>query len=228
MKKFATFFAIALFLGLTAVTWAEKGAEKGKKKAATCPISKKAISKDVFVKVNGKKTFFCCKGCVTPYLTKVLKIEDAGPVKCPLSGKPAKAETGLIHKTVKSVSFCCNNCQKSYLKKNKLEVVDKGPSKCPVSGKPAKAAHSVNVNGEKVYFCCANCPKGYVKKLGVAKTKGAAKCPISGKPGKPETAVFHVSHKKVYFCCNNCQATYAKKNFAKKGPAKGKRKKKDA
>ncbi len=215
MKKLVA-CSILMFLGLTSVTWAEKDS---KKKAVNCPISKKAVSKDVFVEVNGQKTFFCCKGCVKPYETKVLKVVDAGPAKCPKSGRPSKAATGLIHRTAKTVAFCCNNCQKGYLKKNKLAAVDKGPGKCPVSGAPAKAAHSVNVNGEKVYFCCKNCPKGYVKKLAVA--KGAAKCPISGKPTKPATEVIHVSHKKVYFCCNNCRSSYAKTNFAKKGKKKG-------
>ena len=116
MKKLAACLSVMAFLGLAAVTWAEPDAKEG----ATCPISKKAVSKDSFVAVNGEKTFFCCNNCVKTYLTKVIKVEDKGPQKCVISGQPAKAGTGVIHRTAKAVAFCCGNCQKGYLKKNGL------------------------------------------------------------------------------------------------------------
>ena len=214
MKKLVA-CSILMFLGLTSVTWAEKDS---KKKAVNCPISKKAVSKDVFVEVNGQKTFFCCKGCVKPYETKVLKVVDAGPAKCPKSGRPSKAATGLIHRTAKTVAFCCNNCQKGYMKKNSL--VAKTVEKCPLSSKPGKADQFVIVNGKKQLFCCGNCKKGYTKKLAISNAKAELKCPLSGKSGKESTAIVHVKHKKVYFCCNGCKGKYSAKHFAK---AKGKK-----
>ena len=114
MKMFAAFLSVCALMGLSTISWAEKG------KTAKCPISGKDVSKDVSVEINGEKKHFCCKGCVKPFLTKVIKLEDKGADKCVISGRPAKAETGVIHKTAKKVAFCCNNCQQGYMKKNSL------------------------------------------------------------------------------------------------------------
>jgi hypothetical protein len=186
-----------------------------KKKEPTCPISGKAISADSFIEINGKKINFCCDGCQAPYKKKI-GLVDEGPKACPLSGQPAKKETGLIHQTAELVAFCCNNCPKAYAKKHGFEAKETEPGKCPMSGAPAKAEHSLTVNGEKVYFCCNNCPKAYKKKLAVKEPKEGeplAPCPMSGNAAKAETAQIHVKTKMVYFCCNNCRGKYAEKHF---------------
>ena len=77
---------------------------------------------------------------------------DNGPDKCPVSGRPAIAESRMLHKTSEMVYFCCENCPTAFAKKNKFEMKDSKPGKCPISGKDAKEDSVLVVNGEQIFF----------------------------------------------------------------------------
>ena len=128
--------------------------------------------------------------------------------------KDAKAETQLIHLKATSVAFCCNNCQKKFLEKEKMELVDKGPKTCKVCDKEAKADQSVLANGEKIYFCCGECKASWQKKLHLTSTEGT-KCPLSGKDVNKDTELVVVKSNAVYFCCDNCKGKYLKETILK-------------
>lgn len=92
-------------------------------------------------------------------------------VKCPVSGKPAKATSAVDFEECK-VFLCCNNCPKAFQNnpekfaaKAHHQMVQTGQMKqkaCPFSGKPTKAGTEVDVEGVSVAFCCENC-KGKVE-----------------------------------------------------------------
>jgi len=83
-----------------------------------CPISgKDAVAEAATtLTVNGNSVFFCCAGCVKPYLTK-LGVQDHSE-KCPISGKPTDAATAQIFVKSEEIGFCCGNCKGDYVKKN--------------------------------------------------------------------------------------------------------------
>jgi hypothetical protein len=211
--KYLAALSLPLLL-LVAGSAADK--DTGNKK---CPISGKAIKKDVSLNVNGKSVYFCCDGCPKAYKKKIRLAEDKGQ-KCIFTGKPANPAKMLIHKKAEEISFCCNNCKGKWAEQNKIAFKD-GKNTCPISGKPGKDETAISVNGEKVVFCCGNCPKKYKEDLAVA-VANDGKCPISGKPGKPETAQILVEAKEINFCCGNCQKKYMEKHFAKDKKGKGK------
>jgi uncharacterized pyridoxamine 5'-phosphate oxidase family protein len=180
-----------------------------------CPISGKPGQESSFLVVNGDKVYFCCNNCPKAY-EKKLNVVDKGADKCVVSGRPALAETRMLHKTSEMVYFCCDKCPTAFAKKNNIEIKDSKPGKCPISGKDAKADSMLVVNGEKVFFCCDNCPKAYLKKEGV-KDEGAKKCAVSGEPADENVKMVVTKAEAVYFCCENCPKTYAKKHFANSG-----------
>ena len=150
-------------------------------------------------------------------------------VKCPVSGKPAKAECTAKY-LGKNVYFCCENCPVSFKESTEKFAVKANHQlamtgqvaqvACPITGKPCKKDTAIDVLGLKVAFCCPNC-QGKVSKaddagkldLVFAKLdKGftlQAKCPVSGKPINPEVTLDHEG-KKVYFCCKGCPAPFQK------------------
>ena len=130
--------------------------------------------------------------------------------KCPISGKAANPKISF-EVNGKAVSFCCNNCKKSYSK----TIVDKGPGKCQYSGKAAKKSTGlIHETSQLVSFCCNNCAGKYAKANKFSKkTSKPGKCPISGKAANPATQVVHTTRETKYFCCNKCKGKYAKANF---------------
>ena len=208
MKKFASW--IAFLLPVALLLAAAPKAEK-------CPISGKPINKEAFLEINGKKVYFCCKGCPKAYKGKqflnLAAKKSAG--NCPLSGNKAKDACNVIKSTAKLLNFCCGNCPKGYAKKNKFALKDDGPKKCPISGGDAKdeAGTSLIFNGRKLYFCCKNCPKAYLKKLGLDANQKPTPCPISGNPGKKDKAFVLIESETVNFCCGNCRKKYVSANF---------------
>lgn len=201
--------------------------EKEKK----CPVSGGKAKDDISLNVNGSKVYFCCNKCPKKYKKETLNLDEASVAavgKCPISGKDAKKEVMVIHKTAKKVAFCCNNCPKGFAEKNGFKIAADAASagKCPISGKDAKLDKKIVVNGKPVYFCCGGCPKKYAKDtLGVDPSQKAGKCPISGDPAKPEIEMAFVSSKAVYFCCEGCPKTYISKNIKKGGGDKKNKKK---
>ena len=106
--------------------------------------------------------------CATVYAADV-KLEG---IKCPVSGKAAKADSSLNYKGGK-VYFCCDKCPDAFKKettkfstKANMQLVATGQAievKCPITGKDLNPATAIDVSGVKVAFCCNNC-KGKVSK----------------------------------------------------------------
>ena len=104
----------------------------------------------------------------------------AGPklegVKCPLSGKPVKADKSVDYKGGK-VYFCCANCPnafdaKKHGNKGNHQLVQTGQFKqvkCFLAGRPVDATKTVDAAGVKVGVCCGGC----LGKLKAAKDKVA-------------------------------------------------------
>jgi hypothetical protein len=90
--------------------------------------------------------------------------EKLDGIKCPLSGKPVKADKTVDFKGGK-VYFCCENCPKSFDKtkhaaKANLQLVatkQAKQEKCPLAGKDLNPDTAIDVGGVKVSFCCNGC-----------------------------------------------------------------------
>ena len=92
--------------------------------------------------------------------------------KCPVSGKPAKAESSVAYRDAK-VYFCCDDCPESY-NKDKAKFATKANAqlavtgqakqqKCPIKNTDLNKDTQIDVGGAKVAFCCNGC-KGKVEK----------------------------------------------------------------
>ncbi len=78
--------------------------------------------------------------------------------KCPVSGKPVKADDWLAFESGK-VYFCCENCPTAFKKdpskyaaKAHLQMVQTGQLKevaCPLTGKPLNPSTAIDVGGVK-------------------------------------------------------------------------------
>ncbi len=206
MRRFI--YAGAALAAALIVSAAMAADEKANEK---CPVSRRPVNKEIFLEINGHKLYFCCKNCPKRFEQRI-GVKDEGPGKCPISGRPAKAATRMIHSTTEMVYFCCPNCRKNYAKKKGFEFKEGEPGKCPVSGRPAKKEASVGVNGRTIYFCCNNCKKKFVSRHH-PKDSGPKACPVSGRPAKKDVSMMVTQAKAVYFCCNNCKKKYIAKNF---------------
>ena len=106
--------------------------------------------------------------CAAAYAADV-KLEG---IKCPVSGKAAKAASSVDYKGGK-VYFCCDKCPDAFktettkfATKANMQLVATGQAKqvkCPVAGKDINPAKELEVSGVKVNFCCDGC-KGKVSK----------------------------------------------------------------
>ena len=85
-----------------------------------CPITGRKLNKDATIALGKAKVAFCCEGCLgkakaapaKELAALVFKSFDKGftlQTKCPVSGKPIKAEQVATHKE-KKVFFCCPGC----------------------------------------------------------------------------------------------------------------------
>jgi YHS domain-containing protein len=148
---------------------------------------------------------------------------------CPVSGKPAIADSSLDLKKLKAgegtVYFCCKGCPKAFEKDpakftlaTNRQLVETGQVVqvgCPVSGREVNKDVAVETGTTKVAFCCEGClakyekaadDEGKLKVLFADLDKGftrQVKCPVSGKPINPQASLEH-DGKKVYFCCEGC------------------------
>ena len=106
--------------------------------------------------------------CATVYAAEV-KLEG---IKCPVSGKAAKAASAVDYKGGK-VYFCCDGCPEAFKKdmakyatKSNMQLVATGQAKavkCPITGKDINPDTAIEVSAVKVAFCCNGC-KGKVSK----------------------------------------------------------------
>ena len=85
-----------------------------------CPVSGKPIDADVVAMGDGKTVGFCCAKCQakfsedpTAFADKV-KTDRPANDKCPMSGKPVKAETATAAQA--EIGFCCGNCKGKFEK----------------------------------------------------------------------------------------------------------------
>lgn len=96
---------------------------------------------------------------------------DLEKVKCPVSGKAAKADATADYKDAK-VYMCCQGCPKAFAKDTKkfatkanMQLVQTKQAKqiaCPLSGKDVKDAVA-KVAGLEIGLCCNGC-KGKIDK----------------------------------------------------------------
>ena len=167
------------------VAIADDADAKKKEFKASCPLSGKAALEDKFVKVHGKKVYFCCNNCPKTFQAKAkdhtlgdeirakvshqfLQTGQLVQVACPFTGKPVNADTVVGFKGAK-VGFCCNNCKGKFAKasddqklilafaKKAVHTGFTAQTKCPVSGKPIVADKFVEHDGKKIYLCCPGC-----------------------------------------------------------------------
>jgi YHS domain-containing protein len=98
--------------------------ETGQIAQVGCPISGRPVNDETLVEVGTAKVGFCCKGCLAKYneadeegkLTVVFANLEKGftrQTKCPLSGKPIKAEYAVEFEG-KKVYFCCEGCAEEF------------------------------------------------------------------------------------------------------------------
>jgi len=108
-------------LALALVFGARLVADDDAKSEAKCPVSGKAINKEVSVDFEGAKVYFCCPGCPGAFNKDTEKFAakarhqmvETGELKqihCPITHKDMKEGTELEVEGV-SVAFCCNNCR---------------------------------------------------------------------------------------------------------------------
>jgi YHS domain-containing protein len=98
--------------------------ETGQIAQVGCPISGRPVNEETLVEVGNAKVGFCCKGCLAKYneaddegkLNVVFANLEKGftrQTKCPLSGKPIKAEYAVEYEG-KKVYFCCEGCPEAF------------------------------------------------------------------------------------------------------------------
>ncbi len=93
--------------------------EKGNQ--ALCPIMGNQINKEVYVDFQGKRIYFCCKGCIATFNKEpekyMKKMKDEGVVLasavCPVTGEAANPEIFIEHEGTKYY-FCCEDCKKKF------------------------------------------------------------------------------------------------------------------
>lgn len=88
----------------------------------TCPVSKEPVDQDVFVDSNGKKVYFCCKGCVNKYqrepnkYTAVLANSYTYQTKCPVMDEEIDPKAFTTTAKGMNIYFCCKGCDKKFFK----------------------------------------------------------------------------------------------------------------
>jgi len=88
----------------------------------TCPVSKEPVDQEVFVESNGKKVYFCCKGCVNKYQGDPNKYASAlansytYQTKCPVMGEEIDPKSFTTAANGMNIYFCCKGCDKKFFK----------------------------------------------------------------------------------------------------------------
>lgn len=152
----------------------DKSPDHSALKQATCPVSGKPIDKAVFAEHDGRRVYFCCKGCdkkfkesPNQYLPALYKqiYPQTVQLKCPVMGETVDPEVFVEHEG-QQIYFCCKGCDKKfeadpkkYMKK--LPEVTTSQVHCPVMGSLIDPELSAEVDGRTVYFCCKKCEPKY-------------------------------------------------------------------
>ncbi len=95
-----------------------KALAKRAKVQVTCPVSKEPIDQKVFAENNGKKVYFCCKGCVGKYQSNPAKYAAAlaGSYSyqtiCPVMGGKIDPTVSTTLSTAETIYYCCPGCDK--------------------------------------------------------------------------------------------------------------------
>lgn len=122
MKGLLNLVAVGL-LGVVPVQAADKPAPKPQ---TACPVSGKAINKEVFVDYQGQRIYFCCPACPDKFRQEPEKyfaqFEKEGieleniQKTCPVSGEELgeHGEPAVIHYKGRTVKFCCPACEKPF------------------------------------------------------------------------------------------------------------------
>lgn len=85
----------------------------------TCPVSKEPVDQKVSVESNGKKVYFCCKGCAGKYEKDSAKYASAlansytFQTKCPVMGGTINPTVSTTLSTGETIYYCCPMCDKS-------------------------------------------------------------------------------------------------------------------
>ncbi len=84
----------------------------------TCPVSKEPVDQKVFVESNGKKVYFCCKGCAGKYQGNPAKYAAAlagsysYQTTCAVMGGQINPQVSTTLSTGETIYYCCPGCDK--------------------------------------------------------------------------------------------------------------------
>lgn len=127
IMRIFTAMTIAVALVINPAMAEEKGSSaKATKDQASCPISGKAISKEVYVDHDSKRIYLCCAGCkdkatadaekiIADYKAKGIKLEQISKQQalCPVMGGEINKDIYSDHKG-KRVYLCCAMCKPKF------------------------------------------------------------------------------------------------------------------
>jgi YHS domain-containing protein len=125
MSKTTLFVTLALLAAFSLALQASDDKNAGNQ--TKCPVMGNPINKEVFVDYEGYRYFFCCKGCVEPFLAEPgkyieqMKAEGVTPMKlkaqstCPVLGNPID-KTVFVDYDGQRIYFCCKGCVSEFEK----------------------------------------------------------------------------------------------------------------
>ena len=111
IKMACLMLAITFFV--TGYVLAEGDAAKSKPQT-TCPVMGGKINKEIYTDYEGKRVYFCCKGCIGEFKKNpakhIKKLEDAGVAleKVPEGGLKNESSRGNVRKSNQSGD--CGGC----------------------------------------------------------------------------------------------------------------------
>lgn len=141
MKRMKLIMIAVMSVILVTPVFAGKGSEgssveksEPKMKAQTlCPVMGGKINPDLYVDVNGKRIYVCCRGCVAEVKKHpakyIKKLEDQGvtlpdlQTTCPVTGDKINPDLYVDVKG-KRIYTCCKDCI-STIKKNPEKYIKK-------------------------------------------------------------------------------------------------------
>ncbi len=88
----------------------------------SCPVTGKPIDKKVSSRLNGKKIYFCCKGCVAKFdknpkkYAAKLAASYTYQTKCPVMGGDINPAVFSTLPDGRKVYHCCAGCEKPFFK----------------------------------------------------------------------------------------------------------------
>jgi len=92
------------------------------KTQVTCPVSQEPADPEVFVERDGKKVYFCCKGCAKKYkknpdeYATSLANSFTYQTKCPVTGEEIDPTAFTTAANGMNIYFCCKGCDKKFFK----------------------------------------------------------------------------------------------------------------